>query len=49
MSDPTNDRDETSENELKPTITIAELDGGDREEEGEAKPTITIAEKEGDN
>jgi hypothetical protein len=48
MSDPTNDRDETNENELKPTITIAELDGDDRED-GEAKPTITIAEKEGDN
>jgi hypothetical protein len=49
MSDPTNDRDETTENELKPTITIAELDGDDREDDGEAKPTITIAEKEGDN
>ena len=49
MSDPTNDRDETTENELKPTITIAELDGDDREGDGEAKPTITIAEKEGDN
>ena len=48
MSDPTNDRDETNENELKPTITIAELDGDERED-GEAKPTITIAEKEGDN
>ncbi len=36
----------TQEGEAKPTITIAEKQGGTTEQ-GDAKPTITIAEKEG--
>ena len=46
MPDETDDREETtSESQPKPTITIAEKEGGSA---GAAeKPTITIAEKEG--
>ncbi len=39
------DNTEPQETAAKPTITIAELDGG--ETETEAKPTITIAERDG--
>lgn len=47
MPDETDDRDETTEGEAKPTITIAEKqDGGGA---ADAQPTITIAEKDGGN
>ena len=39
----------TSEAEAKPTITIAEKEGGAAAATAEEKPTITIAEKEGEN
>lgn len=45
MPDETDDREETTnEGEAKPTITIAERQGGTAG--AAAKPTITIAEKE---
>lgn len=37
----------TNEGEAKPTITIAERQGGG-EQVSDSKPTITIAEKDGD-
>lgn len=47
MSGDTDDRDETTnEVEAKPTITIAEKQGGGGGS-SDAKPTITIAEKDG--
>ena len=46
MSNETDDREETNEAEAKPTITIAERQGGDGES-ADAKPTITIAERDG--
>jgi hypothetical protein len=46
MSSETDERDETNESEAKPTITIAEKQGGDTQT-SDAKPTITIAEKDG--
>lgn len=46
MSGETDERDETNESEAKPTITIAEKQGGG-EQTSDAKPTITIAEKDG--
>ena len=45
MSDETNDTEETTELDSKPTITIAEKQGS--ETTSDAKPTITIAEKNG--
>jgi hypothetical protein len=42
-----NDETTTSETEAKPTITIAEKEGGAATATAEAKPTITIAEKDG--
>ena len=48
MPDETDDREETNESELKPTITIAESqEGNDGAKTADAKPTITIAEKDG--
>ncbi len=48
MSDETDDRDETTnEGDAKPTITIAEKQGGAGL--ADEKPTITIAEKDGGN
>ena len=46
MSDETNDTEETTELESKPTITIAEKDGSGTQT-SDAAPTITIAEKDG--
>lgn len=40
-----NENETTNETDAKPTITIAEKQGGAATED--AKPTITIAEKEG--
>jgi hypothetical protein len=45
MSTETDEKEETNEAELKPTITIAEGQGD--EESADAKPTITIAERDG--
>lgn len=52
MPDENNNTTDAPEGEAKPTITIAESDGGDAEGEAAAataagKPTITIAEREG--
>lgn len=47
MSDQTDDREETTESAAKPTITIAEKEGGETTETADAQPTITIAEKDG--
>ena len=44
MPDETDDREETTNEEPKPTITIAEKTAGSS---GLAEPTITIAEKDG--
>lgn len=44
---PDEQEDPTSETEAKPTITIAEKDGGSATTTDSAKPTITIAEKDG--
>ena len=46
MSDETNDTEETTELDSKPTITIAEKQGGGTQT-SDAAPTITIAEKDG--
>jgi hypothetical protein len=46
MSTETDEKEETNESELKPTITIAESQDGDGES-ADAKPTITIAERDG--
>jgi len=46
MSDETTDTEETNELDSKPTITIAEKQGGETQT-SDAKPTITIAEKNG--
>lgn len=46
MPEEKDDETTTQEGEAKPTITIAEKQGGSTQQ-GEAKPTITIAEKEG--
>ena len=47
MPEETNDTETTSETQAKPTITIAEKDGGAAAATADAKPTITIAEKDG--
>ena len=49
MSDETNDTEETTELESKPTITIAEKQGGTTTTTSDASLTITIAEKDGGN
>ena len=49
MSDETKDTEETNELEAKPTITIAEKQGGTATTTSDAQPTITIAEKDGGN
>ncbi len=46
MPEETDDNKTTQEGE-KPTITIAEKQGGSTQQDDDAKPTITIAEKEG--
>ncbi len=48
--DPEEIREPETENEAKPTITIAEKDGDDNSSvDAIAKPTITIAEKDTDS
>jgi len=47
MSDETNDTEETTEVDSKPTITIAEKQASAGAGDADAKPTITIAEKDG--
>ena len=51
MPDETTNTTDAPEGEAKPTITIAEKQGGAATATAEEKPTITIAEKEegGDN
>ena len=48
MQDDTSTTTDAPEGEAKPTITIAEKEGGAATATAEAKPTITIAEKDGD-
>lgn len=50
MSDqPENTNASDKEENLKPTITIAEKEGSEAASELAEKPTITIAEKDGGN
>ena len=46
MSNETDDTEETTELDSKPTITIAEKQGAGTQT-SDAQPTITIAEKDG--
>lgn len=48
MPDETDEREQlTNEGQPKPTITIAESQGGEEAPLTDSKPTITIAEKDG--
>ena len=49
MPEENEDNNTTTDTEAKPTITIAEKQGGAAAGTAEEKPTITIAEKDGGN